>query len=821
MHKPLWAALAVLVALVCLAPDAGALAYPGAPEEKAASVLATIPCNADSTQGVRYRVVHARTNSCTETGSDTNTCVCDGSEWVLEGNESASYTGQTETMLLELGYVVTAGQVVVHERDVPLVDGQRIALPADLAYYNGYPTAGIVLANADATVARAPVRVATKGEHAYDTSAMTLGSALCITGAGYMDVCGNVDASPVIVAIVTAVGTSPTGRIFVVPQETTISQGQTIDYASNNAPAVAPYDWTAGGCATGLGCNKGDFFIIDPKVWDNSPGVRHSTTGQSFSTYTGTPVAAGDSPNHLNAAANEVATVQSGLTWSNCSAAAGGVQYCTALASAFTDEADKFFCRNNTTPYAECSTGATCVSAIAGADDPETMIVRHANAINAGEFNHTPLYVTAYTGCNSSTNTLTVLPFQAIKTGTALDRMVTGDTMQAAMNDNVHPGTHYGHLLAETILKGAVTEVFHPRANLVATGKMDTESDCDTGINAVSGGSASGYTSGTNLIPYDPTKAGYLGGWSSTSGGACKYSGAGSDFVQLPSFAVTPGAMYSCSFRTGKAALAIPTYRVRDQANAAINATWKGAVRGGRGLFETVGYVTSYAPAAGVDAGWIEVDAKFQAPESATTARIEIAFNSTTANYVDDVNCSLAPDTSIWPTPLIPPGKHKILIATDSRGDTTSASLAAALKEAAPILRPDVSLQIDANVSGGRAISTEFFCDDPIASNCWSYPGRAQSLAGKGYDYVVMWHGVNDAFVGPTSPAITVQRMMEAVAAFRRAGINVLWVKEPPIMGNSPFGSLTGRCKDADGTTQLSCALHLERTMRFLRSRAD
>jgi hypothetical protein len=89
--------LLLIVALLALASahDSVATPYPGAPEQRAASVLASIPCNTVATQGVRYVVVNAAADSCTTAGSETNTCVCDGSNWVVESNSSVDLASAT------------------------------------------------------------------------------------------------------------------------------------------------------------------------------------------------------------------------------------------------------------------------------------------------------------------------------------------------------------------------------------------------------------------------------------------------------------------------------------------------------------------------------------------------------------------------------------------------------------------------------------------------------------------------------------------------------------------------------------------------------
>lgn len=588
------------------------------------------------------------------------------------------------------------------------------------------------------------------------------------------------------------------------------------------------FSFSRGGCATGGGCGAGGFWLIQDHIWANSPGVRHSTTGASFAT--GPIAGPGDSPNHNS----EVLEIGRNLSFSNCDVPFA--QFCKTIVNAFDGsefasndaEADPHFCRSNVAPYAACSTGADCVSSIAGPDDPETFIIRH-NRLSLDEtevigYTYAPVFVTGYSGCNSATNTLTVQPAKVGAAFTSSFWVQAGDQMQAAFNDNVHPGPFYGGFLAQNLMLATVGSSFEPKANLVGVnGNGDDEAACDDVGDSTGASNAS--TGATNAIPFDPTKAAYLGSWSAVTGGACVYTGAESDVVQLRAFPVTPGVYYTIRVRAGvnnSNALAV---RVRDQANAQVNANWRIIARGDHTIPITSGFVSLNGEGSG---GWNTFIARVQAPEGATSLRLELNYGSTSGNhYWDEYTAFPSVDPGPVDNYVIPPGKHKMLLVSDSRGST--AELAANIRAAAATLRPDVNLTLVEDSAYGRTLgsactSGNGFCWNWAAGSDWletgvAKPGRADALAEAGFDTAVVFLGVNDftTVSGGIRPTALIGRIMEAVSAFQAAGIRVLWVKEPPVMGNSTFSAVNPVCRDSNGTTPLGCGRYVERVFRLLR----
>ena len=709
-----------------------------------------------------------------------------------------------EQMVTAIGYAVTAQDLVGNSFGSRDANGHEIVSGmATVGVEYGYRTRGIALTTTNGAVDNDPVHVITKGRVPFDTSAYTVGDLLCMSmaTAGAIGKCNAIGISDVQVAYVEAVGNISTGTIFLLDTDLVTLKDQITSVNASIANFTTKVDYSLGGCAAGVGCNRGDLFLLDTHIWDNSPGQRHSSNGASFLTLAGTPVAATDSPNHLTTP-NETVAVQSGFAWSNCgSTGAAHWSFCTTLTGAVTNAADPFFCRHNTTPFAECSTGATCVSAIDGANDPETMIVKH---VTGGSFDeYSPMYVTAYQGCNSDTNTLTVIPFQAKKTGNSI-RFATGDTIQAVMSDNAHPASYFGRYLAQRAANVTVADIFHPRVNLMPHGTMDAIGDC----NAVTGG-------GTKAsIPYDPTKAPYLGGWSSIIGNACQFTDTGANIVTTPAFSTLPGVTYTCSFYAGKADLAAPTLSVVNQVPAAVKASWQEIYHGiyGQQYFD----VTSITPESGADAGWARYMVKFVATEAMTTAAIKIDYNSTTGNYLDEVECSPSPDQGLRFEYVIPAGRHKTVLYGDSRGIPTTTNLAAVLTDEFFWSRSPSTLTttVEDNAASLRSMA--------------GVNGRdlGYEIARSGFDWAFLTLGfvdMNDPVThgNSTIPTITAQRVLQLASRLNSYGIRVMWMHEPPIEGNATnFTGGTAQCFDSAGAA-LNCAKHVEKMSRFVNRLAN
>lgn len=585
-------------------------------------------------------------------------------------------------------------------------------------------------------------------------------------------------------------------------------------------------NYARAGCASASatttgGCNgEGLWLIRTDHHWANSPGVRHSTTGASFAT--GPIAGAGDSPWHDS----EEFTIGENFSFASCD---GLSQFCASMVNAFdgtladnTDAVvDPHFCRSNVSPYGACSTGADCVSSIAGADDPEAFVIQHATYNDDFSeilgYTYSPAFVTAYSGCNSTTNTVTMQPIKAGGLFPSKFSVQAGDKMQAAYNDGVHPAPFYGGYLAQEVMLARVGGHFEPRVNLVgANGYGDDETACDDVGDST--GASNSATAATNAVAHDPTKASYLGSWSSVSGGACVYTGAESDVVQLKTFAVTPGAYYNVRVRAGVSNENSLSLRIRDNANANVNARWISTLRGDNTIPPQSSAVSINARAT---SGWNTFTAKVQAPEGATTLRLEINYGGTTGNhYWDDYVVWPAIDPGADDSYVLPHGPHRALLVSDSRGAT--ADLADKLREAATFLRPDIDLTLDEDSFYGRSLDTLCASGSPF---CWNWvqgsggePSRAQQLAGQGYDTAIVFLGVNDFTLisGGVRPAYLMARIMEAVSSFQAAGMRVLWIQEPPVLGNSTFSGTASVCRDSNGSTALGCGRYVERVFRLL-----
>lgn len=596
------------------------------------------------------------------------------------------------------------------------------------------------------------------------------------------------------------------------------------------------FNYARSGCASASatttgGCNgEGLWLIRTDHHWANSPGVRHSTTGAS---YVGAAAGASDSPGHNS----EQLRIGGNVAVSGCDPFS---VFCTTMSGAFDGsvideefdiyaagdaEADPHFCRNNTTPYATCSTGATCVSSITGADDPETFVVQHANYNTAGDltgYTYLPVFVTAYSGCNSATNTITMQP---AKVGTNLpSRFLVGigDLVQAAYNDAVHPAPFYGGYLAQSVMLARIGSHFEPRVNLAGVnGYGDDETACDSVADST--GASNSATAATNAVAHDPTKAAYLGSWSSVSGGACTYTGAESNAIQLPTFPVTGGAYYNVRVRAGVSDLTNLTLTIKDNTNATVTGKWFPTLRADN-TFPQQSSASNIN--AGGGSGWNTFVVKVQAPEAATTLRIEIARTATTGNVYWD-------DYVVWPSIdpgpddnyILPSGRHKALLISDSRGAT--AELAQNLRDAAAFLRPDVDLDLTDDSVYARTLGTQCTAGDGF---CWNWAsswnqaegvlteGRAEWYAGHGYDTAFVFLGVNDfALVsGGVRPSYMMRNVMETVSALRQAGVRVIWIQEPPVAGNSTFSGTSSVCRDSNGSTPLGCGRYVERLYRLL-----
>jgi hypothetical protein len=529
--------------------------------------------------------------------------------------------------------------------------------------------------------------------------------------------------------------------------------------------------------------------------------VKHDDGGLAFQSNNANTTVAADQDDSINSGASVALTIEAGVTPSNCGAAIYGdpTTWCTTFSGALLNTADTQFCRTTDGNHPTCSTGAACETYIENADAPETFVVKHTEVDG---FHYYPIMVTGYSGCNSDTNTLTVLPYPDT-------RLTAGDTIQFALMDWLHPSIQYGHFIAERILTSVQQTEYIPHSNLGSL--ADAAGDCT----AIAGTDGNAGSSTETLIPFDPTKAAFLGSWSAVHGSACQHDGAQSNILTWPAVTVTPG-WYVARIRIGSHDTgATPSVIVIDQGGNTVFIPWQHVVTRGVDVKGNQGLV-----AQNQIGGWSTVALRFYVSALTTTIRLKADFGSDDGNYWDDYYLYKDIDQTdiIWldPRPLIPDGTYRALVVSDSRGTTLLGTLfRAAIEEQLPYMRPDLHLTITDDSVSGRQLGDY---GDPSCTDdsCWNTASHEAAMKLAHYDYVFAFITVNDFHSVP--PSNVSNRMLRTMDMFARAGTQVIWIEEPPIEGNSLFAgneSSAATCFSDDGN-KLGCAKSIEQTLRAL-----
>jgi hypothetical protein len=192
------------------------------------------------------------------------------------------------------------------------------------------------------------------------------------------------------------------------------------------------------------------------------------------------------------------------------------------LTDVLTDADDTLLCRDNVT-FQACSGGASCQSSLGGDQHPLLMI-----GWDASDNRYYPVTATAYSGCNSATNTLTVKTLR-------WDFDASTDKLYGWTSDGLHPSDYYYRLYAQYVLESTWEGYLIPRVDFIVNGQMD--SDCtgwsDRGAGAVA----------PTHVNFDPSEA--RSAKNAIRGGGCMFvKGASPLEPQFDPVSVVPNRWY-------------------------------------------------------------------------------------------------------------------------------------------------------------------------------------------------------------------------------------------------------------------------------------